>query len=179
MAGVGPSEPPTGTHSCLRWGFGVRNRFPASDAIHPSSRLRLDDLLTEADQFWGGVTSASHDAAGPGGAAAGEAGAAAAAGAAPAAWRAHLGLDGSEPAVVRDAAALAWLRRGALRLVVVLVPDTRALQGGGGLGGRPALSDEHARSATRVLQEARRLGNVLAGTVSDTIELLQRVVEDE
>ncbi|GBF92652.1 hypothetical protein Rsub_05021 [Raphidocelis subcapitata] len=157
------------------WAAGVANVL--RDTRHADTVLRLDDLLAEADRFWGGVTGPGGDE--PRAPANGAAGAAA--GASAAAWRAHLGLEGSEPDVVRDAAALAWLRRGALRLVIVLVPDARHAEGGGGQRGRPVVSHEHARSSLRVLQDASQRvgGSVLAGTVSDVVELLQRVVEAE
>lgn len=96
----------------------------------------------------------------------------------------ELGLEGGEPRVVRDAARLAWLRRARLRLVVVLVPDPGATDGGGrsGDGGRKGAKAaaragaglEQAEAGLEVLSACERLGgSVLAGSWAQVLQLLE------
>lgn len=183
----------------------------------PPPSLMLDDLLSDADPFRGGILDMEMDGddgepltppTGPhspyrrGGRGAQEG---------YRCWDARqqqlLGLDGSEPDVVQDAVTLAWLRRETLRMVVVLVPDVEDVDGsmtpgggkgvgsgpcgsgaglsagagagageGSGWGGRPVMSREHVKCATSVLKAAQQHGTIMAGTVSDVVEVLQHVV---
>jgi hypothetical protein len=119
-------------------------------------------------------------------------------GALAAARRARLGLDGSEKDVVRDAVTLAWVRRRSLRMVVVLVPDAAAVEGvndnggGGGrgevqssggsagvAGGHAVMSREHEQAALSIVAEVQRHGSIVAGTITDVLELLRQIVGED
>lgn len=82
--------------------------------------------------------------------------------------------SGGGAALVDTAAALAWRRRAALRLVITLVPNPTAFTGGGaGAGG--SLGAEALREARAVVQAApaAEAGTVVAGTLEDAVALVE------